>query len=137
MLDFEGLNYWAIAVAWLINCVVGAFWYSPAGFAKQWAKNTGVDIMKIPEKEATRILGFVIASGLVQAVALAVILNSLNVTDAMDGLLAGVLLWLGFRAATTVGVTLYARRSWKFWWLNNSYFLIVMAINSVVLAAWK
>lgn len=25
MLELDGLNYWAIAVAWLINCVVGAW----------------------------------------------------------------------------------------------------------------
>ena len=49
---------------------------------------------------------------------------------------AEVLLWAGFTAATTVGTTLYSRRSWSFWWKNNSYFLIVMAVNSALLATW-
>lgn len=136
MLDFEGLNYWAILVAWLINCLVGALWYSPAGFAKQWKHHTGVDIMKIPTQEANRILGAVLISGLVQAVTLAIILSSLAVTTAVDGLVIGILLWLGLTAATTVGVTLYSRRNWSFWWLNSSYFLLVMTVNSVILAVW-
>ncbi len=137
MIELNGLNYWAVIVAWIINCGVGGFWYSPAGFAKQWKKYTGIDIMKIPQDEATRALGAVMASGLVQAITLAVLLNSLGSTTVKDGLVAGLLIWLGLVTATTVGVTLYSRRSWGFLWLNSSYFLLVMAVNSVILAVWR
>ncbi len=137
MLELEGLNYWAVLIAWLINVSIGAFWYSPAAFGKLWSKLSGVDIMKIPVNEANKIISFVAFSGLVQAVALAVILNSLNVATVSQGLAAGLVLWLGLTAATTVGVTLYARKSWKFWWLNSSYFLVVMSVNSVILTVWQ
>ncbi len=136
-MEFNNLNFLAIIVAWIINCGVGAFWYSPAGFAKQWKKYTGIDIMKIPQDEATRALGFVVVSGLIQAVALAVVIRSLNISTAADGFVAGLVLWLGFTTATTVGVTFYSRRNWKFLWLNSSYFLLVMSINSVILAIWQ
>lgn len=111
MLDFSGLNYWAIAAAWAVNCGLGAFWYSPVGFARQWKQHTGVDLMKIPEAQATRILGSVVLSGLVQAITLAVVLNSLQASTAWQGLAAGLVLWFGLTAATTVGVTLYSRKS--------------------------
>lgn len=132
-----GINYWAVAVAWLICVAVGAFWYSPAGFGKLWSKLSGVDHMKMPENEATKTILFVALSAVAQVTALAVILRSLHVTTAQEGLVAGIVLWLGFTAATTVGVTLYQRLGWKFWWLNNSYFLLVMAVNSVILALWR
>jgi hypothetical protein len=137
MLEFEGINYWALAVAWLITVVVGALWYSPVAFGKRWEKHTGIDILKIPEKEATKIIGYVMLSAIFQVVTLGVVLHSLGAATAADGLLVGVALWLGLTAATSVGVTLYSRRSWKFWWLNSSYFLLVMAINSVILAVWR
>lgn len=137
MLEFDGINYWAVAVAWLINVAIGALWYSPSGFGKRWEKYTGINILKIPEKEATKIIGFVALSAVFQAMTLAVIINSLHVTTATNGLLVGVVLWLGLTAATTVGVTLYSLRSWKFLWLNSSYFLLVMAVNSVILAIWQ
>ena len=89
MLEFEGLNYLAIVVAWLVNCAVGAYWYSPTGFGRQWAKLSGVDHMAMPENEATKTLGFIILSAVVQAIALALILNSLDVTDMVNGLLVG------------------------------------------------
>lgn len=137
MLSFDNINIWAVVVAWVINCAVGAYWYSPMGFAKKWEKYTGINLLKIPEKEATNTLIAVVLSGLVQAFALAAVITSLNITTAMDGLGAGLLLWLGFTTATTVGVTLYSRRSWKFLWLNSSYFLVVMSINSVIVAVWR
>ena len=137
MLDFSTLNIWAILVATIINCVVGAFWYSPGAFAKQWEKHTGVDILKIPPKDANRIISFVALSAALQAFTLAVILRSLDVTSAAQGLAIGLFLWLGLVTATTVGVTLYSRRSWKFLWLNASYFLVVMAVNAILLSIWR
>ncbi len=116
---------------------VGAFWYSTAGFAKQWTRHTGIDILKIPQERATKILGFIMLSALVQAATLAIVLNSMNIEDLTNGLLAGFLLWLGFTAATTVGTTLYSEKSWKFLWLNSSYFLVVMLIGSAILVSWN
>lgn len=137
MLEFEGINYWAIVVTWLIYCAVGAYWYSPAGFAKKWELYTKINIMKIPEQEATRILIAVAGSALVQVLTLAVIFNSLGVADMMDGLFVAWVLWAGLVTATTVGVTLYSRRSWKFLWLNSGYFLIVMTLGAIILSVWR
>jgi hypothetical protein len=137
MLELSGLNYGAIIVGWLINSMIGAYWYSPAGFGKRWSKYTGIDHMKMPEKEATKTLGFIALSALTQVAVLAIIVHSLHITTAADGLVAGMVLWLGFTAATTVGNTLYQRLGWKFWWLNASYYLLVIAINSVIFAVWR
>lgn len=137
MLELAGMNYWAVAAVWLLYVVVGVFWYSPVGFAKQWFSHTGIDIMKMPETQATRAIVFVMMSALVQVLTLAVIISSLDITSAINGLIVGLVLWLGFTAATTVGVTLYSQRSWKFLWLNSSYFLVVMSVGSVVLSIWR
>ena len=137
MLEFAGINYWAVAVVWLLYVIVGAFWYSPAGFSKQWKKHTGVDLMKLPQSEATNAIVSVALSAVVQVLTLALVINSLGATTAMDGLATGAVLWLGFTAATTVGVTLYQRRSWNFLWLNSSYFLLVMTVGAALLAVWQ
>lgn len=136
MIELSGLNYWAIIVAWLINVVVGSVWYSPVGFQKLWSRLSGVDMMKIPKDEANRAIGLVALSALVQSGVLAIVLHSMHITTAARGLEAGLLLWFGLTAVTTVGNTLYSRLSLKLWWLNASFFLVVMAINSVILAVW-
>lgn len=137
MLDLTGVNYWAVLVVWIIYMIIGAYWYSTAGFAKQWTKYTGINILKIPQQQANRIIGFVAVSALIQSLTLAIILHSLGVESLVQGLVASLVLWLGFVTATTVGVTLYSKRSWGFIWLNSSYFLVVMVIGSAMLSTWK
>lgn len=137
MLDFEGLNYGAIIVAWLVTVIVGAYWYSPAGLGKLWAKLSGVNHMKLPEKEATASLVAVAVSSLLQVLALAVLLNSLEVQTVLWGVVVAIFVWFGFTALTTIGNTLYQRLGWKFWWLNASFFLIVMTLSAIILAWWQ
>lgn len=137
MLDFIGINYWAVVVAWIIFCAVGSFWYSPAGFGKRWSKLSGVDIIKLPKQESNRAIMYVVMSSLLQAFALAVVLNSMDVTSALNGLVVGLFLAIGFTAATTIGVTFYSRKSWSYWLLNAAFFMVTMPINAAIIAAWR
>lgn len=137
MLDFNDINYAAVIVAWLISMIIGGFWYSPAGFGKQWSKLSGVDMMKTPKNETGRAIKFIAVSCLLQALTLAVILRSLDVSNILQGLIVSIVLWFGFTALTTVGNTLYQRQSWKFWWLNASYFLVTMSINGILISVWR
>jgi len=137
MLELEGINYWAVAVAWLVFVGLGSFWYSPAGFGKLWSKLSGVDIMKLPQNEANRSIAYVMLSSVVQAFVLALVLNSLDVLNAVQGLVVSLVLWVGLTAATTIGTNFYSRKGWKFWWLNASFFLVAMALNGLILGAWQ
>ncbi len=137
MTDLGDLNYWAILVAWIFSIVLGSFWYSPAGFGKQWTKLSGVNIMKLPQDEANKAIGAVVVSSLFQALALAVVLQWVEPQNVAEGITVGLVLWLGFVTLTTVGVTLYQRKSFKFLWLNSSFFLIVLVVNSIILTVWK
>ena|SRR6478672_616232 len=137
MLDFSELNYWAILVAWIIYCAVGSFWYSPAGFGKKWSKLSGVDIMKLPQQEANRAIMYVVVSSLLQAFTLAVVLNTMEISGALNGLVAGLFVALGLTAATTIGVTFYSRKSWSFWLLNAAFFLVTTPINAFIFSVWK
>jgi hypothetical protein len=140
MLEFAGINLWAVALVWLIYIAIGSFWYSPAGLGRQWTKLTKIDLLKMPKKESTQAIVSVAISAIFQVLALAVVINSLHITGsapATQGFMVGFVLWLGLTAATTVGVTLYQRRGWKFLWLNSGYFFVVMSIGSVILAVWQ
>jgi hypothetical protein len=137
MLEFEGLNYGAIIVAWIATIVIGAYWYSPAGYGKLWSKLTGVDIMKLPKEEANRAITSVAVSSLLQVFALAVILNSLGVSSLAEGVRATWFIWLAFTVLTTVGTTLYQRLSLRYIVLNGSFFLVAMTLSAVILSLWQ
>ena len=137
MLDLSSLKYPAMLLAWVITMAVGGFWYSPAGFGKAWSKLTKIDLLKMPKNEANSALAFMGLAAVVQVVALCIVLRSVHTVTWIDGLKVGALLWAGFTAATTVGNTLYQRLGWKFWWINASYFLVVMVLDSIVLTVWR
>ena len=137
MLELNNLNILAIVVTWLISVVVGSFWYSPAGFGKLWSKLSGVNMMKMPKELANKAIVSVSIASVVQVVALAIIVKSLGANTVVEGLMIGLLVWAGFTAATTVGNNLYSRLSWKFWWLNASFFLVVIPINAIILSVWS
>lgn len=137
MIELNGLNIFAVVVAWLVNIIVGSFWYSPKGYGPLWSKLSGHDMMKIPKDEANKAIVAVAISAIVQTVVLAIILKSLHAATVTDAITIGLLLWAGLTAATTVGNNLYSRLSWKFWWVNASFFLVIMVVNSVILTVWK
>ena len=137
MLELGNLNYVAIIVATLTNVILGAWWYSPAGMGKKWSKMTGVDMMKSPKQETQRAIMAVFVGAIIQALVLAVVIKSLDASTALQGVKVGFTLWAGFVAATSIGDALYSRRGWGFWWLNASYFLIVMLVNSVIISVWN
>jgi hypothetical protein len=137
VIDFGSLNIFAILVVWVINVLIGTLWYSPVGFGKKWSSLSGVDLMKVPKDEATRAIVLVSFSGLVQGIALALVLNSIGAHTVGEGIVAALVIWFGFTAVTTIGNTLYQRQSLKFWFLNASFFLVVMVINSIILSVWK
>lgn len=133
MLEFAGISILAIIIAWVVNVVVGAFWYSPVGLGKQWSRLTGVDMMKTPKAEANRAIILVAIGGLIQAAVLALIINTLAPSSATEAITSAVVVWLGFTAVTTVGNTLYQRQSLGLWWINASFYLVVTLINTLVI----
>jgi len=133
MFDFEGLNILAIVIAFIVKVVIGAFWYSPAGFGKKWSKLTGVDMMKTPKEETNRAIIFVAISSLLQAFILALVLNTLAPATVFEAITSTLIIWFGLTAITTIGNTLYQRQSLKLWWINASFFLVVMVINAIVI----
>lgn len=137
MLQFAHVNLGAVAVATLINIVIGSFWYSPLVFGKAWSKLTGLNMMEMPKKAANLAIGIVALSALLQSLALAVVITSLGAYTVSQGLTIGLVIWVGFTAATTVGDTLYSRRGWKLWGLNSGFFLVVQLLNAVILSIWK
>ena len=134
MLSFD-VNWWAVIAATAVNMFLGAAWYSPAGFGKQWAKLTG---KKMESMGGGANTGYsVLAAGaLVQSFLLANIIRDTGTTTVSDGLLLGFMVWLGFVATTTLGDVAFGGRPWKLWQLNTAYFLVVLVLNGWLLTVW-
>ncbi len=128
------INYLAVVIAAVVNMIVGAVWYSPALFAKQWVALTG---RKLEDMKGAGS-GYAIAAvgALVQAWVLVHFVRYAGSTTAVDGAMTGFWLWVGF-VAVTMGVnTVFSGRRKKLWVIDSGYFLVVLLINGALLAAW-
>src|SRR5438445_11664520 len=99
------VNIVAILVAALLTFVLGAFWYSPVLFARQWMQAQGYTPEKVEEmkkKGMTRAYAVSMLCYVVTAYVVALLAGYTNSTTLAQGL------WLGFlcrlRLAATLGL---------------------------------
>lgn len=133
------INWWAILVAVAVNMVVGFIWYSPALFAKSWAKFTGKKMDEMGDGTQGYILttigAFVQAFILTHFVAYAAYFYP-TYSDVSVGIITALWAWLGFVAIPQGVNTIFEGRRKKLWAINTGYFLVVLLINGIILATW-
>ncbi len=129
------INYLAVVVAAAINMVVGAVWYSPALFAKQWSALVG---RKMEDMRKNAGPGYAISAvgALLQAWILSYFVSYAQADTAVKGAVVGFWLWVGFVAITQGVNTVFAGTRKKLWAINTGYFLVVLLINGALLAVW-
>ena len=133
----HSLNFVAIGVSAVILWLLGAAWYSPALFAKQWMELIGVQ--REPGKRDGLLLGMTasLIGDLVMSFILAHIIVWSNTTGFADGAVIGVLVWIGFIAAPNLPQGLYERRPFKLFAINSGYWLLGLFIVGGVLGVWR
>jgi len=129
------INVLAVLVAAFINMAVGAAWYSPGLFGKEWSKLIGRK-MEDMKKNAGPGYGIATVGALIESWVLAHFVVYAGSTSAMDGAVTGFWIWLAFVAVTLAIGTVFAGRSWKLWKIDAGYFLVVLIIQGALLATW-
>ncbi|MBI4151857.1 DUF1761 domain-containing protein [Candidatus Woesearchaeota archaeon] len=131
------MNYWAILVAALLQYGLGALWYSPLLFGKQWMR-----LMKInpaerasKKKEAARGYALMLVTALVMSFVLARFVTGASTW--IEGALTGLWVWLGFIATVTLGGFLWEGKPFSLYLLNAGYWLVTLLLTGSLLAAWK
>src|SRR2546427_9869584 len=92
------INILAVLVAAVLTFVLGAVWYSPVLFAKQWMVAQGYMPEKLEEMKrrgVTRAYAVSVLCYLVTAYVMALLASYTNSTTLAQGLWLGLLSWLG------------------------------------------
>jgi hypothetical protein len=131
------LNLWAVLVSAVILWILGAAWYSPPLFAKPWMAALG--ITPDPANKKGLVSGMV--ASLVGDFILALVLDHFIVWSHAGtvhwGAFIGFIVWLGFFAAPNFPQSIYERRPFKLFAINNGYWLVGLLIVSVLMAVWR
>lgn len=133
------INVLAVLLSALAAFGLGALWYSPLLFAKQWmaAHGHSPDQAKAMQAGMPRTYALSFLCYLLMAAVLAVLLNMTHVQRIVGGIKLGVFCWLGFAATVSLTAHLFSGKRWSAYLIDAGYQLVYLALMGLILAAWR
>jgi hypothetical protein len=134
------VNIFAVLIAAVLTFVLGAFWYSPVLFARQWMQAQGYTPEKLEEMKKRGLTRAYVGSALcdlVMAYVVALFAAYTNSTTLAQGLWLGFLAWLGFAAPIGLTANLFSETPIAAWVIDAGYQLAFLVIMGVLLSVWR
>jgi len=139
MNTFHMINWLAVLAAAAATFAIGALWYSPALFARQWMAAHGYTAEQAAAMRKNMAMAFVgsFVCYIVIAAALAALMVWTGRVGLVDGVKLALLCWLGF--AFTLGLTanLYSNKSRMVFVIDASYQLVFFIVMGAILGVWR
>ncbi|HZI21505.1 MAG TPA: DUF1761 domain-containing protein [Gemmatimonadales bacterium] len=134
------VNILAVLVAALLTFVLGAFWYSPLLFARQWMQAQGYTPDKVEDMKKrgmTRAYAVSVLCYLVMAYVVALLASYTNSTTLAQGLWLGFLSWLGFAATIGLTANMFSEKPIAAWVIDAGYQLAYLVLMGAILSLWR
>lgn len=129
---FAGINLPAVLVAGIVHLATGLVWYQPRLFGKAWSTLTGKDLN--PAKPWL-VVGFI--GHILIAFVLAVLIRLAGAASAFDGLLVGILVWLGFIVTLEIGELIWEKIPFKLFLIRIGEHFVALGLAGAILAVWR
>jgi hypothetical protein len=130
-MDFSTINWLAVLVATISSFVLGGLWYGPI-FGKAWMDEMGFTEEELKEANMAKIYGTAFVLEFIMAFNLAMFIGEASISD---GAFYGFLVGFGW-VALAMGVNaLFSRSTFKLWFINSFYFVILFTLMGVILTA--
>jgi hypothetical protein len=138
------VNMMAILIAVVANFFVGFLWYTVL-FGKTWAIEMGMDInVKPPASAMIKGMVFMVIGNFLMAWVLAhntaawsFVPGSDQMSTTANIVSSAVFTWLGFYVPTDIGVVTWERKSWKLFFINTAYHLLILFVAAAVINYMK
>ncbi|MEA2715202.1 MAG: hypothetical protein QOG91_230 [Candidatus Parcubacteria bacterium] len=134
------VNFWPILVAAIVAFGIGALWYSPILFGREWmmlTKMTSADIAAAKAKGMWKsyVTQFIVS--LVMFCVLTFLIVSTGTASGSDGAFLAFIVWLGFVATEAVGRLLWENKPFKLIMISGIGSLITLVIGGAIIGAWR
>ena len=126
------INLVAVLVAGVAHMVIGLIWFMPRFFGKQWMELTRQEMKPDRNWVPAGVVGH-----LVIALVLAVVVTLANATTVVDGLVVGLLMWLGFVVTLEVGELIWEKIPFKLFMIRIGNHFVALGVAGAILAAWR
>ena len=122
----------AVLVAGVAHMVTGLIWFSPRIFGKQWSELTKQDLKPARQWLAAGVIGHQLI-----ALVLAVIVYLAQATTILEGIIIGILVWIGFIVTLETGELIWEKIPFKLFVIRIGNHLIALSIAGAILAVWR
>ena len=133
MLDYSAVNWVAVIVAAVANIVISTVWYLPQVFGKQWSALLGREVATASGNPMLYVIAII--GSLISAYVLALVLHATGATTITDGIVVGLVVWLGFLATTQAVGGAFEGRSWTLFGINAGNSAVTYAVMGAIIAA--
>lgn len=142
-MEFQ-INYLAVAVATIATFIVGFIWYTPL-FGKAWAIEMGFDMNRKPTSgEMTKGLVLNLIGNFFLAYVFAHNNEAWSFVPGMEEMSPGgviasaaVFTWLGFFVPQDLSKVGWGGKSWKLFFIDTGYHLVMLFVAATILILWQ
>jgi hypothetical protein len=131
------INYFAVIVAAILNMIVGAIWYGPLLFAKQWMAVNNINPEDMKNVNPAPMYAQSIVVTVVSYFVLAMAITVTGAVRLNGGMSIAFWLWLGFIAPVQYTANLFSSKKVTAFFIDTGYQLITMLIAGMLLAVWR
>jgi hypothetical protein len=130
------LNWVAVIASAFIVYVLGAIWYSPVLFARQWMQLIGRTDEQTSGGGAPVALIVQAVVTVIAAATTAVVVAWSHASGPIEGAGVGLLLSLGLIASDHLKLVAFEHRALPLFAINNAYTVIALVIIGAITATW-
>ena len=134
-MNFAAINWLAVVVCVVVAMVSGFVWYHPKVFFPAWW--AGIGKSGQTGNPNPMIYIFTILAAFVEATSVAFLLNTMGSKTAGAGMMAGLMIWLGFVGPTNLVNKLFAGHGLKVWAIEAGNHLLNFMVFGAILGAWR
>ena len=134
------ISFWPIIVAALVAFAIGALWYSPILFGKEWMSLTRMSESDVSAAREKGVAKLYIGQFIVSVVTFGVLGFFIAATGAMtagDGAFIAFLAWLGFPLMSGIGDMFWQKKPFKLFLITAVGTLISWIIGGAIIGAWR
>lgn len=134
------INFWPVLVASVVSFAIGALWYSPVLFGKEWMslnKLTEADVAMAKAKGMWRSYIVHFVATLVSFMVMTFLVSSTTIETAGDGASLGFVIWLGFIVPMGVSELLWKKSPGKLVLIDQVNLLISLIIGGSIIGGWQ
>ena len=132
-MDLWNVSIWYVLLAAVVYFVIGAAWYSPVMFSKQWAKELGRKAGDMGKDPGTAMV-ITFLSIVVLSLVAAYLVHSTGTFGFMRGAFLGAKLWLGFVATTALVNRSFQGSSMRLFGIDQGYHLVGIVLATGIIA---